>query len=1099
MRRLSSRHPSLAALCATAVLLAGAGLEQVRAATPSAADLELFEDKIRPLLAAQCYSCHGAEKQFAGLRLDSRQGLLDGGKSGPAVLLDDPPSSPLLRALRGETLRMPLGGALSEAEIAAVANWVERGAPWSEAREQSDANLSGEDRYSRLLREHWAFQPVGRPTPPAVADSGWSQHPVDRFLAARLAEAGLVPAPPADRAVLIRRLWRILTGLPPSADDIRDFVDDPSPDAYDKLVDRLLASPRFGERWGRHWLDLVRYAETRGYEWNYEIVGAWRYRDYVIRAFNEDVPYNQLVREHIAGDLLPNPRIDQSRNINESAIGTAFYRLGEAGHDDCVQFRGIALDVIDNEIDVLSKTFQGMTVGCARCHDHKLDPIPTTDYYGLYSILNSSRATTHTIDTPAATKTVRDQLAALKGSIRQELAKFWTREAANLSDQLRPAESGDEESEPTLDDPAYLLRALAAAEDQGKPFAEVFAEAAGRLRSERKARRAHNADDFQSFGDFRTAEPEGWSLSGSGLLDGPSPSGDFAVQPEGEAALRAIYPAGRYSHILSARLNGAIRSPWLPRQAKKLSLLAMGGNLGARRTVIDNCAIGEDYKFVESSRPQWITLDVQDKWNDLPVFVELVTRWDNPRIPDRPGRIKDPELALIDSPESYFGIVRAVFHDGDQPPQPELEHWAPLLDGPAPTNRDDLQGWYQDIAAQAIERWSRGDATDEDVVWLSWFLGEGLLSNRADATPALAELIGRYRNLEQELPEPRVVEGLEDAGAGQDFPVLIAGAADSPGKPAPRRFLSRLFGEGPLTQNGSGRRELAELIAAEDNPLTARVMVNRVWHHLFGRGIVATVDDFGSLGERPSHPELLDYLARRFTDDGWSVKRLIRFLVTSRAFRQSGETTEGALTRDPQNALLHHYAMRRLSAEEVRDSLLSVAGELRADLYGPSVDPYRKRPKDYRRLFSGPLLGDGRRSLYLKVTRMEGSGFLETFDFPMPSTTRGARDSTTVPAQSLTLLNDPFVAEVAASCSRRVLSDAGGSLPERIDALFEAILAREPTADERRRFTVLADRLQTLEAQDGEAQNGEGQVGEAAVFRDLAHVLLTTKEFLYVR
>jgi len=1065
---------------ALALSLVGVGEAQ---SAPSTADLQFFETEIRPLLVKRCHACHGADKQFAGLRLDSRASLLTGGKSGPAVVPGDPAASPLLRAVRGETLRMPLDGELAPEEIAALEDWVQRGAPWTP---QTAAPEGGEDRYSELLRDHWAFQPVADPKPPAVAEASWSENPIDRFLLARLQGKGLKPAPAASRRVLARRLWYLLTGLPPSAEQIRSFEQDASPGAYERLVDQLLASPQFGERWARHWLDLVRYAETRGYEWNYEVVGAWRYRDYVVRAFNQAVPYDRFVREHIAGDLLEEPRVNEQEQINESAIGTAFYRLGEAGHDDCVKFRGIALDVIDNEIDVLSKTFQGLTVACARCHDHKLDPIPTTDYYGLYSVLNSSRVTTHTLDTPEASAPIRDQLRELKSAIRAELAAVWKQDAGRFD--IRPlAESADEA--PPLEDPAHLLHAIREVEGG---FAEAYAAAAEKLREERAARAAFNAEKFESFGDFREGTG-GWSLDGIGLSEGPSPSGDFAVQSQGEAAVRGVYPAGRYTHTLSARLNGAIRSPWLPKNRKKLSLLAMGGMLGARRTVIDNCAIGEDYKFVDASRPEWNTIDLKEQWDELPVFVEMVTRWDNPRIPDRPGRIKEPYSELLGEPESYFGVVRAVLHDGDEPPQADLGHLAPLLEGDAPADWEELTVRYRQAVADAIERWAGGRADDGDALWLDWALDRQLLTNRADASAKLKALIERYRSLEQQLPEPRVTEGLGEVGEGRDFPVLIAGSAENPGQPAPRRFLSRLFGEEPLTGKGSGRRELAELIADEKNPLTARVMVNRVWHHLFDRGIVASVDDFGSLGEKPSHPELLDHLAREFMADGWSVKRLIRRIVTSQAFRQSGQTTAAALEVDPQNALLHHYAMRRLSAEEIRDTLLSVASELEPALYGPSVDPYRKAPKDYRRLFSGPLLGDGRRSLYLKVTRMEGPGFLETFDFPMPSTTRGSRDSTTVPAQSLALLNDPLVTEAAGLCARRVLAENGEALGDRLDGLFRIILAREPSAPERRRFAALADRLATLRS-----PSSDQAPAEVDVWRDLAHVLLTTKEFLYV-
>ncbi len=1105
--RFDGRRRAWSWLGLAVVVLLSAGRAQSQPAGADPVDLEFFETSIRPLLARKCYSCHGPDKQFGELRADSRESLLAGGKSGPGIIPGEPDQSVVMRAVRGETLRMPLGGELREEEIEALSDWIRRGAPWAA---DAPPALGDKERYAEQVREHWAFQPVGRPTPPEVS----AEHPIDRFLLSVLREKGLTPAPPAAREVLIRRLSYLLTGLPPSLDDVHRFAADSAPDAYERLVDRLLDSPQFGEHWARRWLDLVRYAETRGYEWNYEIVGAWRYRDYVVRAFNDDVPYDQLVREHIAGDLLEEPRINQSQNINESVIGTAFYRLGEAGHDDCVRFREIALDVVDNEIDVLSKTFQGLTVACARCHDHKLDPIPTTDYYGLYSILNSSRVTTHTIDADGAFDSQLSELRSGKDEIRRELAQIWSRESREIALQLtqptapqpkvmQSAEPvADEASEQTpdevpdelpMEDPDYLLEAIRRMQAGGTSFSEAYASVADRLRSEQIVREQAKREGFEEFADFTAEIPTGWTASGLGPRLGTSSSGDFAISPTGDAALRGVYPAGLYTHTLSARLNGAVRSPLLPHGPKKLSLRVVGGMLGARRTVIDNCAIGEDYSFIEADQPQWITLDLAEKWGDLPVFVELVTRSDNPRIPDRPDRIKESQVKLLDSPESFFGVVEAVLHDGEGPPSAPLSHLEPLLSGPAPASFEALAERYQAAAVQAIERWERGAASDDDVAWISWLLDRELLSNRADASPALARLIARYREEEAELPEPRVVDGLADADSGRDFPVLISGSADSFGEPAPRRFLSGLFGDEPLTRQGSGRRELAELLADEANPLTARVMVNRVWANLFGRGIVASVDNFGSLGDRPSHPELLDYLARKFMDDGWSVKSLIRFLVTSQAFRQSGDKSATAMEADPENTLLHHFAVRRLSAEEVRDSLLSAAGELRSEVHGPSVDPYRKQPKDYRRLFAGPLLGDGRRSLYLKITRMEGPAFLETFDFPMPATTRGRRDTTTVPAQSLTLLNDPFVLEIAQHCAAHVLESEADSTSERIGELFRTVLRRSPSEAESARFASLADRLSTLHQ-----PSGDPSTDELSLWQDLSHVLLNTKEFLYV-
>ena len=1080
---------------------------------PSAADIEFFETRIRPVLAVNCYGCHGPENQLSSLRVDSREALVRGGERGSALVAGKPGESLLVQAVRHEGLQMPLGSKLKDSEITALEEWVRRGAPWPAAIVTQN---SGDEHYQRLIREHWAFQPVEKPALPEVESARWSSQPTDRFIYRRLREKGLSPAGPADRRVLIRRLSYVLTGLPTTAQESDRFVADHAPDAYERLVDRLLDSPRFGEHWARHWLDLVRYGETRGYEWNYEIIGAWRYRDYLIRAFNADVPYDQLVREHVAGDLLEKPRINRDEQINESVIGTAFYRLGEAGHDDCIKFRGIGLDVMDNQIDTLTKTFQGLTVSCARCHDHKLDPIPTEDYYGLYGILNSSRVVVHSIDTEEVNAEPMARLRDLKARVREELAKIWLREAEDVESYLsaltpteasRPNARDDLDKRRLEDWHALLTCPDHGWADPGRPWALLLDETATgekstalaalelaeRYREEAAERAEFNGLNFETFADFRSHSAADWSTAGSGLRDGPSGSGEFAIAGEGDRAISGVLPAGVYTHALSNRLNGALRSPELPKNKKYLSLRAMGGMLGAHRTVIDNCAIGEKYQILNSDRLRWNKLETYAEQDKLPVFVELITKWENPRIPDRPKRLKAP-LEHIDTPTSYFGVVEAVLHDVDETPREELSHMLPLFEGGPPRDWDDLAARYADVIGTAVANWAARRATDDDARWLDWLVRNDLLSNRADATPRLAALIDEYRRIEAGLSPPRVVEGLADGGPGRDFPVLVGGGPKSFGQPAPRRFLQHLLGGETLNASGSGRRGLAEVIAGPDNPLTARVMVNRIWHHVFGRGIVASVDNFGLLGDRPTHPELLDYLTARFVEDGWSIKKMIRLLVLSQTFRQASEASPRAEEIDPLNELLHHYPLRRLEGESLRDSILLMSGTLQDSMFGPSIHPHRAEAKDYRRLFSGPVDGEGRRSIYLKVTRMEGTRFLETFDYPNPLVTRGRRDVTNVPAQALTLLNDPFVISEAKTCAEKLLARPAASVEDRIRDLFRTALGRGPSSTEQERFRGLAAELGSLYQVPR-----EDLLSSPEVWKDLAHAVLNLKEFLYIQ
>ena len=401
-------------------------------------EVEFFEKQIRPLLANKCYSCHGPKEQLSSLRLDSRAAMIEGGTRGPSLVPGKPQESLMFRAVLHQELKMPLGSKLPESQVADLKRWILMGAPWPDTTPIADTDEG--DFYERISKEHWAYQPMRASSPPAVERPDWSRNFVDRFILSRLQEAGLEPAPQVDPRAFVRRLSFSLIGLPPDPAALDELLADPSRAAYEAFVDRLLASSHFGEHWARHWMDVVRFGETYGYEWNYEVLGAWRYRDYLIRAFNQDLPFDQFIREHIAGDLLPRPRVNQEEGINESLIGAAFFRFGEMGHDDCVKFREIRTDVVDNQIDTLTRGFQGLTVACARCHDHKLDPIPTEDYYALYSILTSSRQVTRTLDTGEMHRGLLAKLQQLKPLIRQELALHWKLQAEEIPAYLLAAQ-----------------------------------------------------------------------------------------------------------------------------------------------------------------------------------------------------------------------------------------------------------------------------------------------------------------------------------------------------------------------------------------------------------------------------------------------------------------------------------------------------------------------------------------------------------------------------------------------------------------------------------------------------------------------------------
>jgi hypothetical protein len=1116
----------------------------------SAADprVEFFESKIRPILVEHCYECHSAGAKMLGgkLRLDHREGVLKGGESGAAIEPGKPDKSLIIAAIRydDETFKMPPKGKLPAAAIADLEAWIKLGAP--DPRDAPSAAPPADASWDEILRtrrDWWSLKPVAKPPVPEPANKAWSADPVDRFVLARLEQADVNPAPQADPRTLARRLSLVLTGLPPEEALVRDFEKSFSlsptlplshsghegergregegeKKAIEAYVDRLLASPHFGERWARHWMDVVRFTETHGNEWNYEVHHAWRYRDYLIRAFNADVPYDQFVREHIAGDLLPQPRWNQEERFNESVIGTAFYRFGEVNHDDCISLRQIGYDLLDNQIDTLTKAFQATTVACARCHDHKLDAVSMHDYYALLGVLRSSRLVSHTIDSPEVNAAAIERLRGLKAEIRRELARIWQADAAQFPRYMQAsvarraaAPKADElaagldperlerwtavlrADKLPLDSPLAPWHAIAAAGGDGAMWHQLVAQ----YEAESGQRSGVNIREFVTWADFRSRLPSDWQVGGLGLTHGKS--GELVITPD-DAALARVLPAGALTHAASQKLNGTLRSPVLPPGKKFISFQLLGERSSAVRLVSNLCQLNyKNYRALTSADWTWVTFDMPQESEGLRTYAELLTMFDNPKFPDQLSALggdkenyRLPWEKAAENPRSYFGITRVVLHDGSAPPQPELAHLRSLLASPPRESLADVADRYHLVMKASLERWQADQATDDDVRWIDEFLQRGLLANRAAASDKLRQLVKEYRQTEDGLSLPRIVPGIADGGPGIEQPVFTRGDCTRPGETVPRRYLEVLAGsQGSFTTPGSGRLELADRIASPASPLTARVMVNRVWHHLFGTGLVRTVDDFGHVGELPSHPELLDYLAAEFMADGWSVKRLIKRLVLTRTFQLASQPPERSREVDPQNRLLSHYPARRMEAEAIRDAILTASGRLDRTMYGMSIQPYREKDYADRRLFAGPLDGHGRRSLYIKTNLMEAPKFLGSFNLPGGKVTQGRRDVTNVPAQALALLNDPFVLQQAEVWADKLVAQPHESIAARVDAMFASGLGRPPTDSERSRFVEAATAIAALHgvSQDGILQS-------KSVWKDLAHAIYNLQEFIYI-
>ncbi|MCP5517423.1 MAG: PSD1 domain-containing protein [Verrucomicrobiales bacterium] len=1074
-------------------------------AAAAAADA-FFERRIRPVLADNCYQCHSpaAGKVRGGLTVDSRAGLLAGGDTGPAIQPGDPASSLLLRAVGygDPDLQMPPRSRLADRQIEDLTQWIQLGAPWPDsdgavAAVRSDDGFDLEAR----RREHWSWQPLRAVAPPPVEDAAWAAHPVDRFVRAGLEAAGLSPAEEADRRTLLRRLHFDLVGLPPSVAEVESFVADPSPDAWERRVDALLASPRYGERWARHWLDLVRYAETLGHEFDYARHNAWRYRDYVIRALNADVPYDWFVREHIAGDLLPEPRRNPADGSNESVIGTAFWWFGQQTHSP-VDVRQHQADFVDNQIDVLSKTFLGLTVSCARCHDHKFDAISTRDFYSLFGVAAGSRYAQKAINAPILSAEEAGELESARTRLRRAVAAAARSMAGRLASELLSVGAAGE-SPTVIDevrakawrgflehpartnraDPWHLWRTFSR---QGSIAAADW-DALGKVT---------NADGAEPLAGRRFPD---WLVEGETDPGRATVPGDFLVGEWKRPVAGLATQPGWHSARLSRALEGAIRSPTFTLTNRYLHVRAAGRDTRLN-VVVENFTLIRDPIYgrlklnFDTDEPRWWTIDL-DMWQGDRVYVEVL----DVAAPDP----ADGGHASGYGAGGYVDLIEVRLSDEARPPEAPAWAAADVLGSAAPASLEDLAVRYQHAVLAALDRWAdTGRLAPAEALLLDGLFRAGLLGGetgvRAGVRRSVERAFSAWEAIEKTVAHPVYVPGMTD-GNGVDQPVMIRGNPRRPGEPAPRRFLTALGGldDEPFGA-GSGRLALAGAVTAPDNPFPARVMVNRIWLHLFGRGIVPTPDDFGVLGQPPSHPELLDWLAARFRDEAhWSVKSMIRLLVTSRAYRMSSRIVDPvAEERDPDNRLLHRMAVRRLEGEALRDAILALSGRLDLATGGPSVPTHltdfmdgRGRPGQ-----SGPLDGNGRRSIYLEVRNNFLSPMMRTFDTPIPFTTIGRRTQSNVPAQSLILMNDPFVVGQAALWAERLCAEPATPLRERVRRAYLEVFSRPPTAGEIER----AGRF--LDEQKATRTEPLAETGAAAepIWQDLCHVLLNTKEFLYL-
>ena len=849
------------------------------AAAPSVAELEFFEAKIRPVLVESCYPCHSAAsgKSKGGLFVDTRDLLRKGGGTGPAVVPGQPDASLLIKAVRyaDPDLQMPpQGKKLSDAQIADLEAWVKMGAP--DPRTGAPAGPQPPEA-REASSTHWAFQKVVRPALPAVKKRRWVQNPIDAFVLAGLEARSFSPNLPADRRTLFRRVSYDVTGLPPEPAEVEAFVADRADDAYERLLDRLLASPQFGERWGRHWLDVARYADTKGYlaggeERRYAF--SHTYRDYVIRAFNEDKPYPEFLQEQIAADRLV------SGEDRRALAALGFLTLGR-------RFLNNQNDIIDDRIDVVMRGTQGLTVSCARCHDHKFDPISMPDYYALHGVFASSEepAEKPLLGGSPSGKDYEDYLGEVR-KIEAEVEVFKEAEVAKFAKELR-----------------------------------------------------------QQIGDYLSGAHAATALTNQANFD--TWAGERKLNPKILRRWMAHLDQARQQH-------DPIFGPWLEFAALPDDTFAAGANGVATR----------------------------------------VAAHADPARPFNPALVR----ALAQAPTSLVQVANIYTKLGK-----DVEAaWKAAQDAAA----KDKQPAPEALADAGLEGMRRFLYQADNPINLPKAEARRLLARRLGE--GSAPLRNKIEQLNWTHPgAPARAMALVDSGSPRDSRVLLRGNPNNPGPAAPRRFLEVLSAAAPLAlTNGSGRLDLARAIASRDNPLTARVHVNRVWMHLFGQGLVRTPGDFGIRTTPPVQRDLLDFLAARFMEQGWSTKELIRFIALSATYQQSSVPEARQLARDPDNHYLHFMPRRRLDFEALRDTLLAVSGRLDRAVGGLPVD-----------ILKEPFVP--RRTVYAFIERQNLPGVFRTFDFASPDVSVPQRFHTTVPQQALFLMNSPFVIEQARALAVR--------------------------------------------------------------------------------
>jgi mono/diheme cytochrome c family protein len=957
---------------------------------PSPEQVQFFESQIRPILVEHCQGCHGDKKVKAGLRLDSRLSAITGGDSGPAIIPGKPSESPIVAAIRYEGPEMPPKGKLPQRQIEAITQWVKMGAPWPGGKPPGPAAAAEPASHIRkpgyaindVDRAHWAFRPLVCPVVPSATAH---TQPIDAFLEAARKEKGLKANSPASKHELIRRVTYDLTGLPPTPEEVEAFQADASPDAFAKLVDRLLDSPRYGEKWGRHWLDLVRFAETNSYERDGVKPNAWRYRDYVIRSFNGDKPYDRFIKEQLAGDELPD-------GGPEALTATGYYRLG-LWDDEPADREQARYDSLDDIVATTGQVFLGLTVDCARCHDHKLDPIPQKDYYRFLSFFQNVNHYRNGGPTDEATLFPNDQARQefdrAVGAIQKKRNEVQAKVTEIEAEFLAASDKGQGGKIATADLDDLTFRFF--------------------------------RDTFDKLPDFDTLKPEDV---------GKLPKGKFDLAPR----TRDDSIGFVYEGTLIVPKNG-------------LYTFHLDSDDGSRLTVAGKQVVEHDGIHGEGDVQ---SADIELKAGRVPIRLDYFQR------------------------HNGFGLTVAWSGPGFQ---------RRILSAP---NTGENESKTKGLTPAELAREIRREGVK--------VLGEAKARHYRELRRELEELKSR------KAPAERALVVTEAGSVAPETYLLLRGNPHSLGEPVEPAFLQVVSTSAPKIptpppgSKTSGRRTvLADWIASPENPLTARVMANRVWQYHFGRGIVRSSSNLGTQGDKPTHPDLLDWLASEFIASGWRLKSLHRLILNSDAYKMSSKPDAKALAADPMNDSFWRFDMRRLTAEEIRDSILAVTGTLSTRMYGPGV--YPEIPAEVMAGQSVPGAGWGksspedqnRRSVYVHVKRSLILPILESFDLAETDRSSPVRFSTTQPTQALGMLNGTFMNRQAKQLAERLKREAGPETTRQVEQAFRLVTGRNPTDREIKRGVALIAAL----------KDRDGATPEQAL-ESFCLVVLNLNEFLYL-